>query len=163
MMDFDFFIDLDIQTRGPVFDGRWEAIMARYKQAVLNKLSDESVHRIKLYLPTQYMYLGHNGGDPIHNPVPPDAGYLVSTIHWRRETTDSTLVLDGGYPQVIYGPWIEGIGPGNFYVWPGRIRRGLSPRFPGYHAFQKVAHEVQALAVPLAEEILPPHLAALND
>lgn len=116
-----------------------------------------------MYLPTQYMYLGHNGGDPVHNPIPADAGYLVSTIHSRRETADSVLVLDGGYPQVIYGPWIEGIAPGNFYIWPGRIRRGLSPRFPGYHAFQKVAFDVQAVAADLAEEKLPPYLAALND
>jgi hypothetical protein len=158
-----FHFDISVDAKGPVFDGRWVGIMYRYKQAVLDKLSDTSVHRIKEYLPTQYMYLGHNGGNPRDNPVPPDAGYLVSTIHQRRETEDSHLVLDGGYPQVIYGPWIEGIGPGNFYIWPGRIRRGLSPRFPGYHAFQKTAHEVQMVASDLAEEVLPPYLAALNE
>jgi hypothetical protein len=108
------------------------------------------------------MYLGHNGGDPIHNPVPDNAGYLVSTIHSRRETPNSSLVLDGGYPEVIYGPWIEGIGPGNFYIWPGRIRRGLSPRFPGYHAFQKIAHQVQSEASDLAYQELPPYLGELN-
>lgn len=160
-MGFDFNIEFD--AKGPVFDGRWEGILYRYKQVVLDHLSNESVHRIKVYLPTQYMYLGNNGGDPVHNPVPPDAGYYVSTIHQRRETADSHLVLDGGYPEVIYGPWLEGIAPGNFYIWPGRIRRGLSPRFPGYHAFQKTAHEVQAVASDLAYEDLPPFLAALNE
>ena len=147
-----------------MFDGSWADILFAYKQAVLNHLSDTAVRRIKEYLPTQYMYLGHNGGNPKDNPIPPDAGYLVSTIHQRRETTDSHLVLDGGYPQVIYGPWIEGIAPGNTYFGAkGRMKRGLGPRFPGYHAFQKTTHEIQAVAADLAYEDLPPFLAALND
>lgn len=159
-MGFD--LEFDIKDRGPVFDGAWEGILYRYKQTVLNALSDSAVENIREYLPTQYMYLGFNGGDPINNPVPADAGYLVSTIHQRRDTVDSHLVLDGGYPEVIYGPWIEGIGPGNFYIWPGRIKRGLSPRFPGYHAFRRAAHIIQAKAVFIAEAELPPYLGALN-
>jgi hypothetical protein len=139
--------------------------MNRYDHAAEDHLADVCVHRIRVYLPTQYMYLGHNGGDPVHNPVPPDAGYLVSTIHSRREDSEAMLVLDGGYPQVIYGPWIEGIAPGNWYFGiTGRLKRGLSPaRFPGYHAFRKISFEVQQESADLAQQDLPPYLAELNN
>jgi hypothetical protein len=110
------------------------------------------------------MYLGHNGGDPVNNPIPPNAGYLVSQIHWDRQTMDSIIVNDGGYPAMIYGPWIEGIGPGNLYFGvAGRTARGLSPRFPGYHAFQKTSNELNLVAADLAEAMLPPYLEMLNE
>jgi hypothetical protein len=160
MIEFDITID----ASGPVFDGRWAGIMYAYCRRVEEHIGNEGVRKIRTYLPTQYMYLGHNGGDPTHNPIPQNAGYLVSQIHWDRSMANAVVVNDGGYPAMIYGPWIEGIGPGNFYFGAaGRSRRGLPARFPGYHAFRKATFELNMEAVDLAEEDLPPFLAALND
>lgn len=159
-----FIIDFDIETHGSVFDGAWEGILMSYRSHVEEDLADTAVSRIKRYLPTQYMYMGNNGGDPADNPPPADAGYLVSQIQWDRATYDSVIVNDGGYPAMIYGPWIEGIGPGNLYFGAkGRTARGLSPRFSGYHAFAKISNELQLEAADLAESMLPPYLAALNE
>jgi hypothetical protein len=159
-----FIIVVDVGDQGPVFDGRWEGIMSAYDRHVEDHIGDIAVHRIRTYLPTQYMYLGFNGGDPVHNPVPKDAGYLVAHVVSHRDTTDAVLVTDGGYPGMIYGPWIEGVGPGNLYFgMAGRAARGLSPRFPGYHAFQKISFELNMEAADLAQEELPPYLAALNE
>lgn len=160
-MGFDLKIEVD--ASGPVFDGSWEDIMTMYRLRVETELSNRGVRIIREYLPTQYMYLGHNGGDPVNNPVPPNAGYLVSQIHWEIATANSTIVTDGGYPAMIYGPWIEGIGPGNMYFgMKGRMERGISPRFPGYHAFARATTILNIEKVSLAEEFLPPYLAALN-
>jgi hypothetical protein len=157
-------INVSVDPGGSIFDGRWAPIMLAYKLHVEEKLADVSVRRIRAYLPTQYMYLGHNGGDTVNNPIPDNAGYLVSQIQWHRESLDTVLVNDGGYPAMIYGPWIEGIAPGNaYYGVAGRTRRGLSPRFPGYHAFQKISYEVQMEAEDIADEILPTYLEMMDE
>lgn len=158
-----FRLDFDIDTNGPVFDGSWEYIVSSYRLDLEEELGENAEYRIKRYLPTQYMYLGNSGGDPKDNPPPADAGYLVAHIQWHREIYDAVYVTDGGYPAMIYGPWIEGIGPGNLYFGAkGRRARGLSPRFSGYHAFAKISKELQLEVVIIAERMLPPYLAALN-
>lgn len=156
-------IEFKVDASGAVFDGAWEGILFAYKHAVEDHVAAVGVRRIREYLPTQYMYLGFNGGDPENNPIPSNAGYLVSTVHSERDSPNSVYVRDGGYPEVIYGPWIEGIAPGNLYFGgKGRTKRGLSPRFPGYHAFRKISFELNAESATLAEEDLPIFLAALN-
>lgn len=138
--------------------------MHTYDIALQDNLADLAVKKIRQFLPTQYMYLGHNGGDASDNPIPPNAGYLVSQIHWDRSTADSVVVNDGGYPAMIYGPWIEGIGPGNLYFgMKGRFNRGLPPRFPGYHAFARTSNELNLVADDLATAELQPYLAMLNE
>jgi hypothetical protein len=157
-------IVITVDASGPVFDGRAQAIIAEYARRVEDRLGSDGVQRIRQYLPTQYMYLGHNGGDPIHNPVPSDAGYLVAHILAHRDTPESVLITDGGYPGMIYGPWIEGIAPGNTYFgMAGRAARGLPPRFPGYHAFRKTTHELNMVATEIAEAMLPPYLGLINE
>lgn len=159
-----FKIEVDIQASGAVFDGSWEIIMHTYDIALQDNLANLAVKKIRQFLPTQYMYLGHNGGDASDNPIPPNAGYLVSQIHWDRSTADSVVVNDGGYPAMIYGPWIEGIGPGNLYFgMKGRFNRGLPPRFPGYHAFARTSNELNLVAEDLASTELQPYLAMLNE
>lgn len=157
------YINITVTTSGPIFDGRAPGIVQDFCRAAEDHIGDIGVNRIRVYLPTQYMYLGNNGGDPKHNPVPSDAGYLAEHIQWERDTPSSINVNDGGYPAVIYGPWIEGIAPGNEYFGVvGRTKRGLPPRFPGYHAFQKIYEQLDVEAADLAQEVLPPYLVALN-
>jgi len=157
-------IIVTVDGSGPVFDGEWEPIMHTYQIRLEDKLGDMAVDRIRAYLPTQYMYLGHNGGDPINNPPPPDAGFLVAHIMAHRETMDSVMVTDGGYPAMIYGPWIEGVAPGNEYFGiTGRMKRGLPGRFQGYHAFRRTADYLNAAVEDIATIELQPYLEALND
>lgn len=136
-----------------------EPELNQYKTKLLEALGERAMTRIKTYLPTQYMYLGHNGGDPYHNPVPPNAGSLSASVHWIKVTDDLVQVLEGSYR---YSEWIEGIALGNSFTFAGRMERGLTPEFPGYFAFKKVAATVEADAGPLADSMLAPYLAAMN-
>lgn len=155
-------INFEVKVSGPVFDGRWSVIMGAYKFHIEDVLGDRAVKLIRDYLPTQYMYLGHNGGTPQFNPVPDNAGWLVSRIETHRDSPDLQLVTDGGYPATIYGPWIEGVGPGNFYMY--HTKRNTPPRrFPGYHTFRKMTTVLNSQATEIANAEFQPYLRELND
>jgi len=152
-------IRIDARAHGSLLSGLARRILGRYKEDVVGKVADEGVNMIRLYLPEHYMYLGHEGGDPRHNPVPPNAGTLVESIHTDRASTDRALIIGD---DVIYGAWIEGDAVGNSFIWPGRVKRGLSPRFPGYHAFRTVAQVLQDRAVEVAYRELPGYIEEIN-
>lgn len=150
-------IDINVDAVGPLFDGLAEAEMERYARHVEDTLGDMGVSMIRAYLPTQYMYLGHHGGTPEFNPVPPNAGELVAAIH-TIDVGDSVMITDD---PVTYGPWIEGIDNLNLVVWPHR-RNPPARRFPGYHTFRKIGESLNAMATPIAIRELPPYIAAMN-
>lgn len=151
-------IELHADLKGAIAHGAVGPIMHEYTRDVEKKLSNRAVNIIRAYLPTQYMYLGGSGGDPASNPIPPNAGYLQGTIH-DLAMPDYYLVKGD---DAIYGPWIEGVAVGNTFIWPGRIRRGLSPRFPGYHAFRRATQVVNDIAFEVAETALPYYLEEIN-
>lgn len=152
--------EVSVEAQGPLFQmGTPEAIMARYREMVGNEIAEEGQRRIRAYLPTQYMYLGNSGGDPKHNPVPPNAGFLAASVRVDRVVSDSAIITTD---PVIYGPWIEGIAPGNEREWPGRVARGLPGRFPGYHTFRIIGQELNAEADAIAYRVLPQYIAELN-
>lgn len=152
-------ISYDVSFDGPLFDGRAGQIIYRYAEHLAGVIADRAVTDIRAYLPTQYMYLGHNGGDVRHNPVPPNAGALQASIFAERQTEEMYLVRGD---RVTYGAWIEGVSVLNSVTWPGRIRRGLSPRFPGYHTFRIITEELNAEAPGIAEIEILPYLGELN-
>ena len=154
-MDISFQIDMS----GPLFDGRASGIIHRYSEHLASVISDRAVTDIRAYLPTQYMYLGHSGGDPQHNPVPANAGALAASILAERQTPERVLVRGD---LVTYGAWIEGIDALNQVIWPGRLRRGLSGRFPGYHTFRIITQELNNEALSIAELEIVPYLGELN-
>jgi hypothetical protein len=151
-------IEFHVDARGPLFDGRAQAAVSAYARHIENFLADRAVTDIRNYLPTQYMYLGHHGGTPQFNPVPPDAGFLQAQIHTERASEDSVLVTDD---PVIYGPWIEGVAPGNEIIWPHR-RNPPPRRFPGYHTFRKIAQKLNAEAEEIAQRELQPFLEEMR-
>jgi hypothetical protein len=154
MVEFHIFAD------GPIFDSdREQAIIDMYRYTLTERLGNMSVNMIRAYLPTQYMYLGHNGGDPFHNPIPPDAGRLQEAIHTERQTEDRVIVTD---TPVTYGAWIEGVSSLNAVTWDGRVRRGLSPRFPGYHAFRIICQKVNDVTEDIAQAELATYVEELN-
>ena len=150
---------IDVDISGPIWERRYEGIIGRYRDRILNTLGDEAVERIRWYLPTQYMYLGNNGGTPYKNPVPPGAGHLVASIHSYRYSPEMAVVTDD---PVIYGPWIEGVAIGNTFFWPGRVRAGLSPRFPGYHTFRIITQRLDRECEAIGNREIQPLIVELN-
>ena len=150
--------DISVDASGPVFDGMAVEEVHRYRDDLIETLGNEAVGRIRAYLPTQYMYLGHNGGDPVHNPIPPNAGALQASVHSDRESPSTMVVTDA----VTYGAWIEGVDIMNLVYWKGRVRRGLSPRFPGYHTFRIITQELNVEAEAIAERVLVPYIDLMN-
>ncbi len=150
-------INIEFDASGPVFNGDAIRDVEEFAHHVEEVLGDLGVTMIRAYLPTQYMYLGHHGGTPMFNPVPPGAGELQAAIH-TIDMEESVLITDD---PVIYGPWIEGVATGNFRVWPHH-RSPPPRRFPGYHTFRRITQSLDAIATPIAIRELPPYLAAMN-
>jgi hypothetical protein len=153
-------IHFDVNLHGSIHTGVVGDIIHRYKVDLEGTLGDMGVDMIRSYLPTQYMYLGNNGGWPYHNPIPPDAGALEASIYTRRDSVDSQLVTTD---SAIVGPWIEGVAIGNSFIWPGRIRHGLGGRFPGYFAFRKMTQVLDLATSNVAYTEIQPYIREIND
>lgn len=154
-MEFHIGVDL----HGAIVSGFAVEEMHRYKLGVEEVIAKRGVSMIRAYLPTQYMYLGHDGGNPESNPVPPDAGALAASITNELSTEESQVIRGD---LVHYGAWIEGTDTLNAKVWEGRVDRGLSARFPGYHTFRIIAQELDKMAGDIAERELPRYIEAIN-
>jgi hypothetical protein len=148
----------DINSQGPLMDATAYSIVDDYCHHLEDVLGDFAVNLIKAYLPTQYMYLGMNGGDPINNPIPPNAGAYQAGIHTDRSAVAGILVHD---TPVVYGPWLEGVSERNLIVWPHR-RNPPPRRFPGYHTFRKMARVVEVHKIDIAEREIQPYITLLN-
>jgi hypothetical protein len=155
-MEVDF--SIDVSFHGPIFTNEFETIIDEYCRDLEDTIGDIGVSRIQAYLPTQYKYLGHNGGNPVDNPVPANAGFLQSQIHTERQVTDAVMITD---TPVVYGPWIEGVSMRNLIVFPHR-RNPPPRRFPGYHSFRVISQTLNADAEEIALRVLPPYLLELN-
>jgi len=110
-------------------------------------VADEGVARIKFWLPTQYKYLGRSGGTPIRNPVPHNAGYYQRQIHSEARVNEHIVTDDG----VVYGPWLE-----------GESERNKTTRFRGYHTFRIITKSLKEESGRIAENMIPPYLAAMD-
>ncbi len=137
----------DVILSGPVFNGRAAMEAHAYCRTTEAAIGQEAEARIKEYLPTQYKYLGHSGGNPQDNPVPPNAGFYESQIH-AEQTAEGTVVTDD---EVVYGPWLEGVSS-----------RNEAYRFPGYGAFRQVGQQLEIDSLRIAETRLAPYLIAMN-
>lgn len=151
-------IEVTVDARGPMFDGLAEAAVGAYVYRLASRVSQEGVNRIRAYLPTQYMYLGHNGGTPQANPIPPNAGELAAAIHYERASSEIAQITDD---PVTYGAWIEGVSDLNMVIWPHR-RNPPPRRFPGYHAFRKISDQLNRDAEDIATKELQPYLTEMN-
>jgi len=132
---------------GPLFDGRASRVVAAFCEDVERRLSEEAAAQIRMFLPTQYKYLGASGGNPQDNPAPVNAGFYESQIH-AEASAEGHIVTDSG---VIYGPWLEGVS-----------ERNRTTRFRGYGAFRKISQEIDRQSGEIAGARLPPHIRAMN-
>lgn len=138
----------DVIMTGPVFDGRAEAYVKVYEHNTVALLAERGAAWIKEFLPTRYKYLGHFGGNPDDNPVPPDAGYYESRVHAAYVSSEEYRITDD---EVVYGPWLEGVS-----------NRNETSRFKGYSAFRLGAQQLDHDAEAFANIQIQPYIGMMN-
>lgn len=120
-------IDVDIDTRGPIFDGRAERALRDFIDDAPYEIAREGIDVwLGVYRPQ------------VRHPTP----YYEHLITRDRVEFGVSRVWDGG--ECVYGPWLEGTGS----------RNSPATRFPGYWSMRKSTPKLQALAGPVAERLL---------
>lgn len=127
-------VTVDVDTRGPVFDGRLAAAIRRG--------ASEAVWEIAK---TGRGQLGVQFIKVFKNPT----GYYESQTEAERVSDELAVIHDN---DVIYGPWLEGTGSRNYPV----------TRFRGYWSYQIVTQQLNKVAGPIAERVITRHIAAVN-
>jgi hypothetical protein len=62
---------------------------------------------------------------------------------------EGTAIVDG---DVVYGPWLEGVGSRNSPV----------TRFAGYHTFRKAGQKLNGEAGVIANVVIKPYIGEIN-
>jgi hypothetical protein len=123
----------EISVSGPLFDGRAQAALFQGIDAIEDRVAQEGYDRVQQRL-----------GQVLKHPT----GYYESRIVVDRSSTDRTIVGD----NVIYGPWLEGVGSRNY----------PKTRFKGYATFRYVTQQLDADAETLADEAIAPYVEEMN-
>lgn len=117
-------IDIDVHTRGPLFDGRAHQIIDDWRHDTVDKLATKGLDQIHFWMAVYF-----------RNPGP-DAFYESHVIHERAG--EDQVIHDSG---VIYGPWLDGSGS-----------RNATTRFKGYpHWRRTVQYLEQELSPAIIE------------
>jgi hypothetical protein len=124
--------DVTVHTSGPIFDGRAASIMDRYLTETRQAIAEQGANLIQQRLSAVIQ----------HNVT----GQAVSNVATSNQLNDTVITDD-----VIYGPWLEGVGS-----------RNLSTRFKGYHAFRQSTQILQEDAEVIAQAKMVPTVAELN-
>jgi hypothetical protein len=128
----------EVRVSGPFFTAERTAIMTRFCRAAEEAVGQAGRKLIQERLPSQFKY----------DPMPPNAGFYVSQINTDRQI-NQVVINDS---NVIYGPWLEGVGSRNDPV----------TRFRGYHTFRTVSRELNVASSEIAQSVLPIYLEELN-
>ncbi|RKN61862.1 hypothetical protein D7231_31820 [Streptomyces klenkii] len=118
---------IDVDARGPLFDGRAAAVTEEYARDVRDtvaEFAEEQVLRLT--------------GSYFRRPT----GYYESRVETRTESPQVARVHDSG---VVYGPWLEGTGSRNYPV----------TRFKGYGHWSQARELTRARAGQIAQRMLP--------
>lgn len=126
-------VQLQVKTRGPIFDGRADAAVDDFVSDAVDAIAQDGVNEVREQLDRV-----------LRNPT----GAYSSRIQTDRRSRHRELVTDGG---VIYGPWLA-----------GTSSRNQTTSFKGYRHWQRATQELQQRADHIAEQELPPHLARMN-
>lgn len=130
-----FRINVDVKTRGPLFDGRTRA-------AVNQAAGDAAWELAKLgrgLLGVQFIRV-------FKHPT----GAYESTVEAVRVSKDVSEVTDRG--RKVYNHWLEGTGSRNYPV----------TRFRGYRSFEIVTRQLQSRATAVAQERVAHALRAVG-
>jgi len=123
---------MPINRKGPLFNGEAKRALDDFMDKAEDEIAQQAVNDIHLRL-----------GAVLKHPT----GYYESQIRTDRQA-DSNLVNDN---DVIYGPWLEGIGS-----------RNKTTRFKGYATFRKVTQNLDRKAGAIAQRVLPHYLGRMN-
>lgn len=102
--------DVDVTFHGPVFDDAvWDAGSRHYQADMTMDVADQGVRDIRL---TEARTFKH------------PTGWYESHTRAQEQPFSTAIINDS---DIVYGPWLEGIGSRNFPV----------TRFRGYHIYYK--------------------------
>ena len=101
-------INLDVTLRGPLLDGRDGPIVRKFIDDASEEVAEWGQKELK--------------SRALHQPRKPK-GQFSKSITVKQFGSGRTIIAD--YPQVLYGPWLE-----------GTSARNASTRFKGYRLFQ---------------------------
>ena len=127
-------MSIDIDFRGPLFDGRAERAM--------QDACDDARDDIAAYAEERVL-MGTSASFKTRTP------YYETRIDTTRVSSEVSLVHDYG---VIYGPWLEGVGSRNF----------PATRFKGYHHWRNAKTAVMARGPQIAEIAVRRHLPEMG-
>lgn len=123
-----------VKLKGPVVEGRAVPVVHAMAEAALVELADYTRFEVLMQLDRV-----------LQHPT----GYYESQVRPERVAVDTYSVNDS---NVIYGPWLEGIGSRN------RDR----PGFPGYHTFRTVRGRMERKASEVAEAAVHRMMGAIE-
>jgi hypothetical protein len=120
---------IDVDSRGPVFDGRAQLAAHDFAKDLDDKVAEDARRRVL-----------ENLGRSIRHPT----GYYQSQVRAEARGSLTQVVTDGG---VVYGPWLEGTGS-----------RNSTTRFKGYASFRRAQQETESSADRTAKQMLPRYI-----
>lgn len=124
-------IGIEVSANGPIFDGRADLITDRMCDDIAETVAQHGYDLIQ-------QRLGH----VLRHPT----GYYQSRIQVNDLGSDQ-IINDS---DVIYGPWLEGVGS-----------RNKTTRFKGYHTFRLVAEQLKGTAHVTAEQVAGKYVRGL--
>jgi len=126
-------IRVDVDTHGPLFDGRAAVAARDLTQALSEKVAEDGRQNVLANLHTS-----------IRHPT----GYYTSHVRVEARSSLVHVVTDGG---VVYGPWLEGTGS-----------RNETTRFKGYASFRRALQETERSVDATAAETAPRYVERMD-
>ncbi|MFK0140716.1 hypothetical protein [Streptomyces murinus] len=114
---------VNFQLKGPIVEGHGALAIRRMTAVAVEEIADYTHHEVLMQLVKV-----------LREPT----GYYESRIVKERVSVESYSINDS---NVIYGPWLEGIGSRNYPV----------TKFEGYHTFRIVRNRMLQKAAVIAE------------
>jgi hypothetical protein len=115
---------VEINVSGPIFDGRAAAAAAEFTEQIKQDVAAQGYANVMTNLNTS-----------IRHPTP----YYETQITTSRHG-DALVVNDR---DIIYGPWLEGVGS-----------RNKTTRFKGYFSFRRATQELRKQVKGLSDRLL---------
>jgi hypothetical protein len=124
---------IDVDSRGPIFDGRAKLAAHDFAGDLSEKVAEDGRRKV---------------ADNLHRSIRHPTGYYESHVRVEPRGSLQHVVTDGG---VVYGPWLEGVGS-----------RNSSTRFKGYASFRRAVQETESSADGTAKQMLPRYIARME-
>lgn len=143
----------DVETRGPMFDGRADAELDRAVHEIRVKVADDGLKMVRGLLLDS---IRDNRGVYISRTEVIEDSHVFVT-RGKRKTYTIPVVADRSTEDVVtvdlatYGPWIEGTGS-----------RNETTRFKGYHAFRRASQQLELVAERVADDAIKPYIEEMN-